>query len=66
VNVKDDYFVRTPDARGTIHLVILLGEGASSWSWRLRRFKGRLTWGTRGGRGIEMAEAMQREGYRVD
>jgi hypothetical protein len=68
VNVRDDYFVRTPKARGDDHLVVLLGtKRLVVVPGNLRNLRGKMTWGARGRvKGVRMAEALQQQGYSVE
>jgi len=68
IDVKDDYFVRTPKARGDDHVRVFIG-GKQLWVFPgdLRSVKSRMTWGKRGRvKGIQMAEAMQKHGYSIE
>lgn len=68
VNVKDEYFIRTRNSRGDDHLVLYLGgRQLNVYPGDLQDHKGRMRWGRRGKvRGIEMVEALQRQGFSVE
>jgi len=68
VNVRDDYFIRTPRGRDDDHLVVLLGgKQLLVYPGDLRSIRGRMSWGARGRvKGVAMAEALQKQGYSVE
>ena len=73
IRVRDEYFIRTPKGRGDDHVQLHLGKKRLLiYPGDMRKIKSKLQWAGKGrrrgkkARGVQMAEALQRDGYSLE